>query len=89
MSNSLDLDAEQSKNFFDALPFDQAIEIYIEYLKAASNGNIKKTDQLFEQYPDLFQPDTLARAKEALGHVAKITKNTWLVELLEQTRKLV
>jgi len=74
------------ENNFESLPFNDAMEIYIEYLKASNSGNLKKVDKLFKLHPDLFQPDTLTLAKETLMHLAKLTKNVWLQELVSKSQ---
>lgn len=73
---------DNEENAFENLPFDEAIQIYIDYLIATRAGDVKATNAIFEKHPDLFQPETLRLAKETIVFIAKRNKDPGLRDLI-------
>lgn len=76
------MSSDKEENAFENLPFDEAIQIYIDYLIATRAGDIKSTNAIFEKYPDLFQPETLKLAKETIVFIARRNKDPGLRNLI-------
>ncbi len=71
-------------NEFENLPVNQGIDIYINYLIASRDGDVKTINRLFKQHPDMFQPETLDLAKDMMKRIAKLNNDKNLMNLLEQ-----
>lgn len=74
---------QAEENLFENLPFDEAMQIYIDYLKAKRAGNLRSINNLFNQYPDMFQTETLALANATAIRVATLNDNQVLLSLLD------
>lgn len=75
---------DSSLNEFENLPFDDAISIYIDYLLARRDGNLKWLNKIFKKHPDLFQPETLKTAKETIIWIVEQNKNKPLYDLIHR-----
>ena len=70
------------KGAFGSLPVDEAIRVYIDYLVTIRGGDVRATNAIFEKYPDLFEPETLKKAKEMIVYIARTNKDPGLRDLI-------
>jgi len=69
---------------FLSMPFDDALYIYIEYLKAKKAGDLIMINKLFSKHPEMFAPETLRLGQETVARIARRAKNVWLLNLSKE-----